>query len=152
MAKIAERIEKSIDYRERFQQGEYKSEPSITNAISHATVTTSHDLRAAAILTVSLSGNTAQNVTKYRPTCPIIACTPDVTVQRQLKLNWGIIPILTEQETETNELFNHALDAAMEAGHLEKGELVVLTAGVPVGHSGTTNLLKVHVVGEKILV
>jgi len=152
MAKIAERIEKSIDYYERFQKGEYKSEPSITNAISHATVTTSHDLRAAAILTVSLSGNTAQNVTKYRPTCPIIACTPDAVVQRQLKLNWGIVPLLTEQETETNELFNHALDAAMEAGHLEKGELVVLTAGVPVGHSGTTNLLKVHVVGEKILV
>ena len=152
MAKIAERIEKSINYNERFQQGEYKSEPSITNAISHATVTTSHDLRAAAILTVSLSGNTAQNVTKFRPTCPIIACTPDVVVQRQLKLNWGIIPILTEQETETNELFNHAVEAAMEAGHLEKGELVVLTAGVPVGHSGTTNLLKVHVVGEKILV
>jgi len=152
MAKIAERIEKAIDYRKRFQRGEYKSEPSITNAISHATVTTSHDLRAAAILTVSMSGNTAQNVTKYRPTCPIIACTPDSVVQRQLKLNWGVIPLLTEEETDTTALFNHAVEAAMEAGHIQEGELVVLTAGVPVGHSGTTNLLKVHVVGEKILV
>jgi len=151
MAKIAERIEKSIDYRKRFQQGDYKAEPSITNAISHATVTTAHDLRAAAILTVSMSGNTAQNVTKYRPTCPIIACTPRIIVQRQLKLNWGIIPLLTKEETDTSELFSHAVEAAMNAGLLHEGELVVLTAGVPVGHSGTTNLLKVHVVGEKIL-
>jgi pyruvate kinase len=152
MSKIAERIEKSIDYRKRFSRSEYKSESSITNAISHATVTTSHDLRAAAIVTVSMSGNTAQNVTKYRPVCPIIACTPDTVVQRQLKLNWGIIPLLTKEETETNELFNHAIDAALEAGHIQKGELIVLTAGVPVGLSGTTNLIKVHVVGEKILV
>jgi len=152
MAKIAERIEKAIDYRERFQQGEYDSEPSITNAISHATVTTSHDLRAAAILTVSMSGNTAQNVTKFRPTCPIIACTPNPIVRRQLKLNWGVIPLLTQEDSETTALFNHAVEAAVEAGHLQEGELVVLTAGVPVGHSGTTNLIKVHVVGEKILV
>ena len=151
MAKIAERIEKSIDYRKRFQRSEYKSEASITNAISHATVTTSHDLRAAAILTVSMSGNTAQNVTKYRPSCPIIACTPNETVQRQLMLNWGVIPLLTKEETDTSELFSHAVEAAMNAGHLHEGELIVLTAGVPVGHSGTTNLLKVHVVGEKFL-
>jgi pyruvate kinase len=152
MAKIAERIEKAIDYRRRFEQGEYKAEPSITNAISHATVTTAHDLNAEAILTVSMSGNTAQNVTKYRPTCPIIACTPSPIVQRQLKLNWGVIPLLTEEETDTTALFNHAVEAAMEAGHIHEGELIVLTAGVPVGHSGTTNLLKVHVAGEKILV
>jgi len=151
MSKIAVRIEKSIDYRQRFQQAEYKAEASITSAISHATVTTSHDLRAAAILTVSMSGNTAQNVTKYRPTCPIIACTPNPIVQRQMKLNWGIIPLLTQEETDTSELFSHAVDAAMDAGLLQEGELVVLTAGVPVGHSGTTNLLKVHVVGEKFL-
>ncbi|MCL2820050.1 MAG: pyruvate kinase [Oscillospiraceae bacterium] len=157
MATIAERIEKSIDYHKRFKQGEYKedgykTEPSITNAISHATVTTSLDLSAAAILTVSLSGNTAQSVAKYRPICPIIACTPDPVVQRQLKLNWGIIPLLTHKETDTTELFNHAVEAALEAGYLIRGELVVLTAGVPVGHSGTTNMIKVHMVGEKIFV
>jgi len=151
MAKIAVRIEKSIDYRKRFQQSEYKADASITNAISHATVTTSLDLRAAAILTVSMSGNTAQNVTKFRPDCPIIACTPDPIVQRQLKLNWGIIPLLTQEETDTSELFSHAVEAGMNAGLLHEGELVVLTAGVPVGLSGTTNLLKVHVVGEKFL-
>jgi len=153
MSKIAERIELAIDYRQQFfRRRDDKSELSITNAISHATVTTSHDLHATAILTVSMSGNTARNVTKFRPTCPIIACTPDPVVHRQLKLSWGIIPLLTHEETDTTALFNHAVEVAMEAGHLEEGELVVLTAGVPVGHSGTTNLLKVHVVGEKILV
>ena len=153
MSKIAERIERSIDYSQRyFVRRDSKVELSITNAISHATVTTSHDLDATAILTVSLSGNTARNVTKYRPECPIIACTPDPVVHRQLKLSWGILPLLTEEENDTTALFNHAVDAAMEAGYIEAGELVVLTAGVPVGHSGTTNLLKVHVVGEKILV
>jgi pyruvate kinase len=153
MVKIAQRIEHSIDYRQQFftrQAG--KSELSITNAISHATVTTSHDLSASAILTVSMSGDTARNVTKYRPSCPIIACTPDPVVHRQLKLSWGIIPLLTDEESDTTALFSHAVEAAMEAGHLQKGELIVLTAGVPVGHSGTTNLLKVHVVGENILV
>ena len=152
MAKIAERIEKDIDYRQRFRRGEYKAETSITNAISHATVTTSHDLHTAAILTVSLSGNTARNVAKFRPICPIIACTPDPTAQRQLKLVWGVIPLLSQEEYDTSALFNHAVEAAMESGYVNKGDLVVLTAGVPVGYSGTTNMLKVHVVGEKIFV
>jgi len=153
MSNIAERIERSIDYRNHFfRRKDGKAELSITNAISHATVTTAHDLDATAILTVSMTGNTARNVTKYRPACPIIACTPDPIAHRQLKLSWGIVPLLTEEETDTTALFNHAVDAALEAGHIEEGELVVLTAGVPVGHSGTTNLLKVHVVGEKILV
>jgi pyruvate kinase len=152
MAKIAERIEKDIDYRHRFQLGEYKAETSITNAISHATVTTAHDLHTAAIVTVSMSGATAQNVAKYRPTCPILACTPDPVVRRQLKLIWGVIPLLTVEETETTAMFNHAVEAAMDGGYIREGDLIVLTAGVPVGLSGTTNMLKVQVVGEKILV
>jgi len=152
MAKIAERIERDIDYRQRFRSGEYRAETSITNAISHATVSTSHDLRTAAILTVSMSGNTAQNVAKFRPTCPIIACTPDPVVQRQLKLIWGVVPLLTGEESDTSALFNQAVSAALNNGLIKNGDLVVLTAGVPVGLSGTTNLLKVHVVGEKIFV
>jgi len=152
MSKIAERIEKAIDYQERFDREEFMSRSSITSAISHATVTTAHDLGASAILTVSISGKTAQNVAKFRPACPIIACTPDPVVRRQLKLNWGIIPLLTQEESDTTELFSHAVEAAEAAGCVSEGDLVVLTAGVPVGHSGTTNMLKVHVVGEKILV
>jgi len=154
MAKIAERIERAIDYRSYLfrRRGEGVSELSTTNAISHATVTTSHDLNAPALLTVSLSGNTAYNVSKFRPICPIIACTPSPITQRQLKLAWGVLPLLTGEESDTTALFNHAVDAAREAGYINEGELVVLTAGVPVGHSGTTNLIKVHVVGEKIFV
>ena len=152
MSKIAERIEKAIDYHERFDREEFMSRSSITSAISHATVTTAHDLGASAILTVSISGKTAQNVAKFRPACPIIACTPEPMVRRQLKLNWGIVPLLTQEESDTTELFSHAVEAAQEAGCVKEGDLVVLTAGVPVGHSGTTNMLKVHVVGEKILV
>ena len=152
MSKIAERIEKSINYHKRFKSGDYSSATSLTNAISHATVTTAHDLNASAILTVSMSGNTAQNVSKFRPSCPIIACTPDPAIRRQMKLNWGIIPLLTSEESDTTALFNHAVEAAKKADLIHEGELVVLTAGVPVGHSGTTNMLKVHVVGEKILV
>ena len=152
MSRIAERIERDIDYRSFFSRSNYKPETSITNAISHATVTTAHDLNTAAILTVSMSGNTARNVAKFRPLCPIIACTPDPTAQRQLKIVWGVIPLLTTQDTDTTALFSQAVDVALAGGYVKEGDLVVLTAGVPVGHSGTTNLLKVHVVGEKILV
>jgi len=153
MSKIAQRIERAIDYRQQFfRRGEGQAELSITNAISHATVTTSHDLNAAAILTVSMSGGTAHYVSKFRPKCPILACTPDPTVRRQLKLVWGVVPLLTKPETDTTALFNNAVNTAKQAGQVKDGELVVLTAGVPVGHSGTTNMLKVHVVGEKILV
>ena len=152
MSKIATRIEKSIDYQERLAYANYSVKTSITNAISHATVTTAHDLKASAILTVSMSGNTAQNVSKYRPNCPIIACTPDPQAMRQLKLNWGIVPLLTGEDHDTTTLFNHAVQVAQNAGYVKDGDLIVLTAGVPVGHSGTTNMLKVHVVGEKILV
>jgi len=151
MSKIAERIERNINYRQRFERDDFHAESSITNAISHATVTTSHDLRTAAILTVSMSGNTARNVAKFRPTCPIIACTPDPVVQRQLKLVWGVVPLLTVTESSTAAVFNRAVEAALNFGCVKTGDLVVLTAGVPLGHSGTTNMLKVHVVGEKIL-
>ena len=152
MARIAERIEKDIDYRELFNSSGFRPETSVTNAISHATVTTAHDLHAAAILTVSMSGDTARNVAKFRPLCPIIACTPSPVAQRQLKLVWGVVPLLTKEETDTTALFNQAVEVTLAAGYIKEGDLVVLTAGVPVGLSGTTNMLKVHVVGEKILV
>ena len=152
MARIADRIERDIDYRQLFNTSGFSPETSVTNAISHATVTTAHDLRAAAILTVSMSGDTARNVAKFRPLCPIIACTPSPVAQRQLKLVWGVIPLLTREDTDTTAMFNQAVDTTLAAGYIKEGDLVVLTAGVPVGFSGTTNMLKVHVVGEKILV
>ncbi|MCL1835322.1 MAG: pyruvate kinase [Oscillospiraceae bacterium] len=152
MAKIAERIENSIDYRERFIKDIHVPEKSITNAISHATVTAAHELDAAAILTVTMSGITARSTAKYRPLCPIIACTPDPVSARQLKLEWGVVPVLTQRETDTSELFEHALRIALDEGYFREGDLVVLTAGVPIGNTGNTNLLKVHVVGEKVFI
>jgi pyruvate kinase len=150
MAKIAVRTESDIDYERNFKANMYRHETSITNAIAHATVTTAHDLEAAAILCVSKSGYTAHHVSKFRPSCPVIVGTPDPTVQHQMKMAWGVLPILTKTETTEPDLFNGALQTATKEGHLNEGDLVIITAGVPVGQSGTTNMLKVHVLGEKM--
>ena len=120
----------------------------VTNAISHATVTSAHDLNASAIITVSKSGGTARILSRYRPACTIVGCTTSPMVWRQLSLSWGVVPLMIGEESNTDDLFEHAVDAAVAAGIVRDGELVVLTAGVPLGISGTTNLMKVHVVGH----
>jgi pyruvate kinase len=151
MSKIAIRIERDIDYSNWHRDSDHKPQGSITNAISHATVTVAHDLQTAAILAITYSGVTARNVAKFRPESPIIACTPDPLAQRQLKLIWGVTPLLTAKETDTSALFNHSVDAALKAGFVKQGDMIVLTAGVPIGYTGNTNMIKVHVVGEKII-
>ncbi len=148
MARIAMCAERDINYRKRFKEREPDPTPDVTNAISHATCTSAHDLGAAAILTVTKGGRTARMISKYRPSCPIICCTTDETVCRQLNLSWGVIPLVIEEATNTDELFERAVEAGEKAGLLHDGELVVMTAGVPLGVSGTTNLMKVHVVGH----
>ena len=145
MARIAMCAEADINYRKRFKERDTDLTPDVTNAISHATCTSAHDLGAAAILTVTKGGRTARMISKYRPSCPIICCTTDETVCRQLNLSWGVIPLMIE---EADDLFERAVEAGEEAGLLHDGELVVMTAGVPLGISGTTNLMKVHVVGH----
>ena len=127
---------------------ESDEKPDVTNAISHATCTTATDLEAAAIVTVTKSGKTARMISKYRPACPIIGCTTEDYVCRQLNLSWGVSPILISEEIDTDNLFEHAVDAAQRTGYVKQGELAVITAGVPLGVSGTTNLIKVHVVGQ----
>ena len=148
MSRIAERTEADIDYDKRLKTRQDDDFYNVTNAISHATCTTAHDIGASAILTVTKSGRTARFISKYRPTCPIIGCTPDEQVYRQLNLSWGVIPLLTEEMTNTDELFAHAVKKATDTGLLKNGDVVVITAGVPLGVSGTTNLMKVHVVGD----
>ena len=143
MARIAMCAEADINYRKRFKERDTDLTPDVTNAISHATCTSAHDLGAAAILTVTKGGRTARMISKYRPSCPIICCTTDETVCRQLNLSWGVIPLMIEEATNTDDLFERAVQAGEDAG-----ELVVMTAGVPLGISGTTNLMKVHVVGH----
>ncbi|MDD2647690.1 MAG: pyruvate kinase [Eubacteriales bacterium] len=148
MARIALRTEADIDYVGRFKKREAEENPDVTGAISHSTCTSAHDLKAAAIITVTKSGKTARMISKYRPNCPIITCTTSETIRRQLNLSWGVIPLMIKEEKNTDELFEHAVQAGVKAGYLRDGELVVMTAGVPLGISGTTNMMKVHVVGH----
>ena len=148
MARIALCAESDINYEKRFKERDPEDTPDVTNAISHATCTSAQDLGAAAIITVTKSGRTAKMISKYRPNCPIICCTTDETVCRQLSLSWGVTPLMIDEVTNTDDLFERAVQAGEEAGLLHDGELVVMTAGVPLGVSGTTNLMKVHVVGH----
>lgn len=151
MAKIAERAEQDIDYIRQFRQRHMTEKPNVTSAISHATCTTAHDLGAVAIITVTKSGRTARMISKYRPNCPIISGTTDETVLRQMNLSWGVIPIMVEEKDNTDELFDHVVNVAKSRGLVNNGDLVVITAGVPLGMSGTTNLLKVQLVGDVLV-
>lgn len=151
MAKIAERTESDIDYYDRFRKRAITERPDVTSAISHATCTTAHDLGATAILTVTKSGRTARMISKYRPACPIISGTTDPTVYRQMNLSWGVIPIMVEEQDNTDKLFDHVVDVARRNHLVKDGDLVVITAGTPIGLSGTTNLLKVQLVGNVLV-
>ena len=148
MVRIAKRTEQDIDYKKRFRQRDISINGDITEAISHATCTTAHDLNAAAIITVTKSGRTARRISKYRPDCPIMGCTTMAHIARQLNMSWGVTPLLLEEKQETFELFAHAVDRVHGCGYVKKGDLTVITAGLPLGTSGTTNLLKVQTVGE----
>ena len=146
MVRIALRAEADMDYIRRFSR-DTSASTDVTNAISHATVTSAHDLNASAIITVTKSGSTARILSRYRPACVIVGCTTEKHVWRQLALSWGTVPLMIAEESNTDDLFEHAVDA-VQNGLVHDGELVVLTAGVPLGISGTTNLMKVHVVGH----
>ena len=147
MSAIAERTENESHYRdERFKEAHGQS--SVSDATAHAACLTAKDVNAAAIVTVSESGNTARLLSKYRPTQPIIACVMDEQVQRQLSLSWGITSLLMGPARSTDELIEMSTALAQKNGYLHNGELAVVTAGVPVGVSGTTNMIKIHMVGN----
>jgi pyruvate kinase len=151
MIRIAGKAEESRDYWKRFAMMQYEMVASVTNAISHATCTTAMDLKASAIITVTQTGHTARMISRFRPACPIIATTTSPRVHRQLALSWGVIPYLVKEALSTDEMFDMGVEKALESELVKNGELVVITAGVPIGISGTTNILKVHIVG-KVLV
>ena len=150
MVRIAISTEADINYANRMKKRGLMVNPDITSAIAHATCTTAIELNAAAIITVSHSGRTARMVSKYRPGVPIIGCSVNPHVCRQLNLSWGVTPVLVEMQETSDELFEHAVARAESVGMVQSGELVVLTAGVPLGVSGTTNLIKVQVAGHVI--
>ena len=149
MAAIAERTENEEHYRSRISRHlNAGGKISVSDATAHAACLTAQDVNASAIVTVSESGSTARLLSKYRPVQPIIACVMRPQVQRQLALSWGITPLLMPLAHSTDELIEKSTSLAEENGYLHNGELAVVTAGVPVGVSGTTNMVKIHMVGN----
>lgn len=149
MARIAETTESDIDYLGRMAKAERMTwrpspqEVDITTAIAHATCYTATDLGAAAIITVTLSGATAAAVARFKPNCPIIGCTTSGRVANQMNLMWGVTPLLLEKSETADELFANAVKKALAAGLVNKGDKVVITAGVPLGIAGMTNMIRV---------
>lgn len=148
MALIAETTENNIDYKGEFSARRTEPNGNIAEAIAHATVTTAHDLNARAIITVSLCGQTARLISKYRPLCPIICCTTSEIAQRQMNMSWGVKPLIIGEKHSTDELFSAAVEAAESNGLVQDGDVVTITAGVPIGVSGSTNMLKVAKIGK----
>ena len=148
MSAIAERTEQEGFHLRGRQMDSNPGKISVSDATAHAACLTARDVNAAAIVTVSESGTTARLLSKYRPQQPIIACVMREQVQRQLALSWGITPLMMPLAHSTDELIEMSTSLAKENGYLHNGELAVVTAGVPVGVSGTTNMIKIHMVGN----
>lgn len=151
MASIAIRAEQTLDYEELLKTKVKLRQLNITNAISHATCTTAIDLKASAIISATASGYTARMVSSYRPSAPIIAATNSEMVMRQMGLVWGVYPLLTEKGMSTDDVFEKSVQSALDMDYISSGDLVVITAGVPVGIAGTTNLINVHIASEILI-
>jgi len=141
MARIVERAEKATDYATKFCAAE-KDGLSIADAMTHATCATAQSLKADAIISVTETGETARLVSRFRPACPIVAVTPYEKVVRQLAISWGVVSCLGDSTESTDALLAVGVKRAKEIEMVESGDMVVITAGVPVGVSGTTNLMK----------
>lgn len=148
MARIAERTEEALNKQGLLKKRLQEQVPNVADAISLGACTTAEQLKASAIITATQSGSTAKRVSKYRPNCLIIAATPNEKVARKLAVCWGIIPLVTSQYKSTDELIDKSVNIALEEGYVQKGELVIIAAGIPVYYSGTTNMLKVHIAGD----
>ncbi|PJI07828.1 MULTISPECIES: pyruvate kinase [Clostridium] len=146
MAKIAQETETQIDYTKFLEDRKANERKNTADAISLGACVAASDLDAAAIITATQTGNTAKTVSKYRPKTPVIAVTPSEKVARKLAMNWGVYPIISDKFGSTDELIQTSVAKALEAGYVKKGDLVVVAAGVPTNVSGTTNMIKVHVV------
>ena len=151
MHNIAIKTEESLDYLEILKSKLAIKDITTTNAISKATCTTAEDLGATAIITATSSGYTSKAISKFRPRAPIIAATTTEKVRRRLSLVWGVYPVLSMESDITDEVIDRSIHSAMKNDYVKEGDLIVITAGIPVGVSGTTNLIKVHTVGKVIL-
>lgn len=150
MVDIARATEASLNYDNILREKHRVLDASITNAIGYATCTSAQGLKAKAILTPTATGHTAQVVSKFRPKAPIIAFPSNEQVARQLSLVWGVRPIVTKRAESEQDVFLNAISYAEQKGCIVKGDLIVITAGAPVGVGGMTNMLRIHVVGNQI--
>lgn len=151
MAKIAETTENDIPYERNFFALQGKHSNSITAAITKATVSTAYNLEANAIIVLSTSGKTAFSISRLRPDIPIITASPRIKVYHQLSMNWGVYPIRSEMEEIFEDLLESAMTLARDTNIVKDGDLVVITAGVPVGLAGTTNLIRIETIGDVIV-
>ncbi|AYB42729.1 pyruvate kinase [Paenibacillus lautus] len=149
MSRIAEKAESALNYREMFLKQRIAQETSVTEAISQSVAISALDLNAKAIISSTESGQTARMVSKYRPQAPIVAVTTQERTLRRLALTWGVTPVKGEQASSTDEMFDYALQGGVKSGLVKEGDLVVITAGVPLGRSGSTNLLKVDQIPQQ---
>ncbi len=152
MAKISLAAEGALNYKELLQKRILLAdERGVTSAVSHATANTALELDATAIITATSSGFTAKRVSKLRPKAPVIACTISEAACRRMSLVWGVFPLVIGEATSTDKIFDLSVAKAKEVGYIKDGDLVVITAGVPVGVSGATNIMKVQLVGEVMI-
>ncbi|EYE88594.1 pyruvate kinase [Fervidicella metallireducens AeB] len=151
MARIAEKAETALNYESILAKRKRHHVPNVPDAISLAAVTTAMELNVSAIITATQSGYSAKKISKYRPQAPIIAVTPSEKTARKLSIVWGVYPIIAERMVSADEVMEKSVNVALEKGYVNKGELVVIAAGVPVGFTGTTNLMKVHIVGDVLV-
>lgn len=145
MARIAERVEADINYKKRFNNLEVDIK-TITDAVSHSTCAAAFDLNATAIIAVSQSGYTARKVSRFRPNAPIIAATTSEKAYNQLALNWGVTPTRSVMQSNSDELFAHAVQCAVNTGVVKKGDLVIIVAGVPVGVGSHSNNMRIETI------
>ena len=141
--------EGATNYWGRFQRANFQADGSINDAISHTCCLTAMDLKAHAILTASQSGRTARSISRFRPACPIVALTTTERTRRQLAITWGVHPFLSGSVDSTDRLFSLCVECARKEGVVSPGDTVVITAGVPIGLSGSTNLIKAQVVTDE---
>ncbi|MEF2968383.1 pyruvate kinase [Paenibacillus sp. M1] len=143
MSRIAEKAESALEYREIFIKQSNAQQTTVTEAISQAVANSALELNAKAIITSTETGYTARMVSKYRPKAPIIAVTTEDQTLRRLALNWGVTPVKGQVATSTDEMFDNAMKGGLDSGLVKEGDLVVITAGIPLGQSGSTNLIKI---------
>jgi pyruvate kinase len=144
MDQVARRAEAGLDPGECLRRVGAVSEAS--QAIARATVEIAQELGVAAIITSTISGHTARMVARFRPAVPVVAATPDPATWRRMALVWGVVPLLVPRYETVEEMLALTTSAAREAGLVRAGERVVVTAGMPAGGEGRTNMLKVHTV------